>query len=279
MQTSDLVKLVMDDYEMTGKRSSPSVVCHSKNLIRLLPRIPDSPRIVEEYKHARIKEGAAPSTVNNELTVLRRGFRIAKLREMILAAPIIESLPVENTRTVTCTRAQAEKLISALDVLDHAVADLVRWLLCTGWRRGEAQNLVWQDFLDDRTAVQLPQKKNKNKTVRYIKISETVRELVERRWVLKDGDYVFQRNGKRISTFRGVWRRAVAAAGCPGLWPHDLRRVFAQLSIDAGVDPIIFAQIAGWKTLSIIKRYTIANGRMQAIAQEKVAKQFQISRI
>ena len=271
MTTTDLISLVLDDYARNGCRTAHSVISHSKHILRLLPEIPRTAKEVDDYTVKRLSEGAKPATVGNELTILRRGFRLASKYDLVDKVPVITAPHVENVRTQTCTGRQAKMIVAALDVLDPDVADLVRWLLLMGWRQGESRRLVWDDFEHDRSAVKLPQRKSKNRRVRYVLLGETTRDLIDRRWRLRDGPYVFHRHGRQIRIFRGSWQRAVTGAGCPELRPHDPRRTFAQVATDQGIAAPVIMQIAGWKTMSTFHRYAIVRGDMQASAQERVA--------
>lgn len=275
MTTQELIGLVIDDYRAEEKRSLKSAICHSRALVRLFEHLPRTVADIERYKAQRLAEGIAPATLRNELSILRRGFSLAKDFGLVRNIPRIRFPRVCNIRTVTCTPRQAKKILAALEVLDQDICDLVSWLLLMGWRQGESRKLEWRDVSTDRESVQLPQNKSKNLKIRYVRLGGASRRVLERRWMRRNGDYVFHRRGRAISTFRGVWQRAVNGAGAPNLRPHDLRRVFAQLSIDAGVQPAVVMQIAGWQSLSTFLRYGIASGQMQSEAQDLVAAYFQ----
>jgi integrase len=268
---STLFRLVLTDYVASGKRSVPAVRARIRNLSRHFSSVP-SAEDVDEYILARRREGAAPATIRNELSVLHRAFVLAERRKLLTTPiPSIGSVKVDNVRTVTATARQVRTLVGALDVLDPAVADLVRWLIWTGWRRGEAQHLTWGDFDEELGVVTLPASRSKTSRLRRVALGAQVRLLIRRRHHLRRGPYVFHREGKRIRTFCGSWHKAAQGAGCPELHPHDLRRIFCQTAIDAGVAIPVIQQIAGWRTLSMICRYGIASGEMQAAGLDRVA--------
>jgi integrase len=273
MPTIDtLLCLVLADYVARGRRSLPTLRSRVRTLRRLLPVVPDEDG-VDRYIASRRREGAAAATIRNELSVLHRAFLLARRRHLLSdqQIPSIESPRVDNVRTVTATARQVRTLVAALEVLDPSVADLVRWLVWTGWRRGEAQGLTWEDFDEDLRIVTLPSDRSKTSRIRRVALGPDVQVLVAHRWHCRRGPYVFHRGGRRIKHFHGAWSRAVAGAGCPDLRPHDLRRIFCQVAMDAGVAIPVIQQIAGWKTISMVCRYGIASGDMQARGQAAIA--------
>lgn len=275
MVTDDLVDLVVQDYIANGKRSVRAVEARRGNLTRLMPTLPRY-RDVERYKATRAREGAAAATISNELVVLRRGFRLAMRQGLIATAPVIEAPRIDNIRLVICTRQQLRLILAALEILDADVHDLVLWLALTGWRSGEARGLLWRDVSEDRGTVVLPAQRSKNRRPRRVALGAAATELLERRWGWRRGEYVFHRAGKPIRIFRGSWSRAVGGAGCPELRPHDLRRLFCQSALDAGVPIPVIQQVAGWQTLSMVTRYGIASGTMQQIALDRVARRLEV---
>jgi integrase len=71
--------------------------------------------------------------------------------------------------------------------------------------------------------------------------------------------YVFHRNGKRIKTFKGAWKAACEAAGCPGRIPHDLRRSAVRNMERAGLSRSVAMQLTGHKTEAVYRRYAITS--------------------
>ena len=81
--------------------------------------------------------------------------------------------------------------------------------------------------------------------------------------------YVFQRNGRRIRTFKGAWEAACEAAGFPGRIPHDLRRSAVRNMERAGLSRSVAMQLTGHKTEAIYRRYAITS---EADLREGVAR-------
>ena len=72
------------------------------------------------------------------------------------------------------------------------------------------------------------------------------------------GDAVFTRESEPVKYFTGEWDRITAAAGCPDLLFHDLRRCAVRNLIRAGVTEVVAMQISGqhreWERLSRCRR-------------------------
>ena len=84
-----------------------------------------------------------------------------------------------------------------------------------------------------------------------------VRELLENRWRVRRGLYVFHRHGKRIASFRRAWAGACERAGLMGRLVHDLRRTAARDFRQHGVSEGEIMKLCGWKTRSMFDRYNI----------------------
>jgi integrase len=262
MTVKDLYALLQQEYEVQGRASARTAKWH---IAPVLKRFGDldvealTPAMVEGYKLARLRENAARGTINNELALLRRAFNLAIEQGLIESRPRIRTLRNDSVRTGFLEPTQFQKLVAALEVLDRDVADLVTFLYGLGWRRSEAAGLRWSECDPVRGMIQLPANRVKNRTPRTVRLGEELRELLQRRFAERKGDFVFHRDGKRISDFRYIWRRAAAGIGQPKLLAHDMRRAFARNALAAGLDQRLIMEIAGWKTRSIFDRYRIVD--------------------
>src|SRR6266496_2677716 len=78
IKVSDLKALGEVDYDVNKRRSKDRMLQHWAHLDRFFP--PDSramsinPLSIDRYTQARLAEGAAPQTIRNELSTLRRSF-------------------------------------------------------------------------------------------------------------------------------------------------------------------------------------------------------------
>jgi len=86
---------------------------------------------ITAYAAHRLEENAKPSTVNYEMAVLRRAFRIGAGAGRVAARPEFSMLHVNNTRTGFFERAQYEVVLWHLPEHLKPVAAVA---YITGWR-------------------------------------------------------------------------------------------------------------------------------------------------
>lgn len=100
-----------------------------------------------------------------------------------------------------------------------------------------------------------------------------MQELLDARWAVRDGLYVFHRNGQPlgVGAIRSAWKRATKRAGVPGRLVHDLRRSAARDLRRAGVSEGLIMRLCGWRTRSMFDRYNVVSEEDLA---EAVARRF-----
>jgi len=73
----------------------------------------------------------------------------------------------------------------------------------------------------------------------------------------RDGDYVFQWRGERIDDCNTLaFRNAVKAAKVEPLRWHDLRHTWASLAVQSGVSLHELTLLGGWRSFSMVLRYS-----------------------
>lgn len=259
----DLIEIVRREYELNDRRSLKTAWHHAKPVLRLLGEQEAqavNANVIEDYKLARLKEGVGRQTINNELTLLRRGFSLAAQRELVpKIPPIVKFANADNVRTGFVTGPEFRRFLKAFEVLDEDAADAARLLFLMGWRLREVLDLVWDEVDLERATVQLPRRRSKNRTARRVPVGKEILQVLQRRWLRKAGDRVFHRRGKPIKSLYGSWRRAAKAIGKPALVPHDARRAFCRAALMAGIPEKVVMEIGGWKTRATFHRYCIVD--------------------
>lgn len=228
---------------------------------------------LQEYIAERLEAGAATSTSNRELAVLKAMFRMGADADppKILRVPRFpEKLREPNPRTGFVTDEQYAALQS------KAGHGWLRALLALaynfGFRKGELLGLrVFQIDLKART-IQLLPGTTKNDTGRTVVMTDEVHKLLSE--CVKDKkpyDAVFTRpDGQPVEDFRGTWKALTKAAGLSGLLVHDMRRSAVRRMVRRGISKHVAKRISGHKTDSIFDRYDIVDPADLAEAARKL---------
>ena len=219
------------------------------------------------FKRDRLAEGASPSTVKYELSLIRTGLVVAHQAGRLPALPPIPSVHVENTRTSFFDDAQFQALVAHLPPAPAAVATFMFW---TGWRRNETLTREWRHVDFTRGTIVLEPGETKSGDGRtfpfdvlpdlaaLLQDQRAYTDAVERRTgqVVR---WVFHRDGTQVQSIRQAWRTACTKAGLIGMIPHDFRRTAVRRLERAGVPRSVAMQLVGHKTEAIYRRYAITN--------------------
>lgn len=262
---------VVLDHKVNGKRTTAQV--ERRIALHLLP-VFGGRRMAEigsddvrAYQSHRQAQGAANGTINREVTVLKRAFRLAADSGKVLHRPAIPMLDEAAPRPGFFERGDFEDV---RDNLPEHLRGLVTFLYLTGWRVGEVLPLEWRQVDRKAQTIRLEPGTTKNRrgrVVPYGALPELV-EVVERAWserqrLAAEGTlcpFVFQhRGGQRIGSFRKAWATACEAAGLRGRLIHDLRRSAVRNLVRAGVPDTVAMKITGHLTRSVFDRYNISS--------------------
>ncbi len=227
---------------------------------------------LHQYVAHRRAEGDAPATIRNELTALRRAFRVAVERQRLRSGsvPVFPSLRVNNARDVFYTDAEVERVRAELPLALQHLWTVAAW---TGWRRNELFGLQWADLDFAAGVVRLRVNRTKNNEGREVPfgaVPELVAAFTAQRAYTRDIErrtgqivpHVFHRSGKPIKRMDVARQQACRRAGvlAPDGRPkvlHDLRRSAARALTRANVPRHVAMRILGLKTESMWRRYSI----------------------
>jgi len=225
---------------------------------------------IGEYFERRLADGAARGTVCYEVRVLGAAFGVAVENELLAVRPVFKLPALRNARSGFFEEGDFAALL--LELPCH-VQPLVRFLRMTGWRKSEALGLTWDQVDWEGHVMRLHATQTKGGDARAFPfgLACELKQLLEERWGVRDGLFVFHRNGQRIGSFRCVWKRACKKAGLEGRLVHDLRRTAARDFRRAGLSEGEIMKLCGWKTRSMFDRYNIIDEADLAAA---VAKRF-----
>lgn len=215
--------------------------------------------MVDEYKHARTVAGVQPSTLNQELTVLKtmltwaredRGLRVASIKIRRLAVTADPRVKCWTTDEVTRIYAVAQRD-------DPELVPMLVFLINTGCRKGEcvAADWSWVDLHKRMLSIPVTRFwRPKNKRPREVPISDALWAVLSS---LPRGKILFpSARGRRFAKFPDKRMTAIIkSAKCTGS-PHTTRHTFASHFLGSGRSLHELARILGHSQLRTTELYT-----------------------
>ena len=273
---AQLFDLVRVDYANNQQRSSSTLAHRRKHLDSFfanLKAVRVTGRTIENYKRERLDAKASNGTVNRELAVIRRAFRLGMEQGLLTSAPTIKMLqeaPPREGFTDEETFAEIERHLTEAESED--VADVARFAYESASRKGSVLGLQWPDVDRALGLVRFRTEIEKNGEVRQVPLVGPLADMIEKRWTLRrlGVPLVFHRQGQRIKDFRGAWATACEAAGQPGLRFHDLRRSGVRNMELANMPRSLAMRVSGHKTEAVYRRYAIVTDADVRAALEQV---------
>ncbi len=238
------------------------------------------------YQAHRLEQKAKPATINYELALLRRGFRLAIDAEKLASCPKFAMLHVQNTRKGFFEREQFDSVLAHL--IDY-MKPVMEAAYITGWRtKSELLTRQWRhiDFVNGW--IRLEPGEGKTGEAREFPLTPQLRDLLEHQrervreieratgaiipWVFTHPlNCARAAAGSRIKDYRGAWKQACKAAGLPGHLVHDFRRTAVRNLERAGIPQSVAMKMTGHKTATVYRRYAITDETMLREAATKLA--------
>jgi len=242
-----------------------------------------NPARIRTYIRHRRTHGVKDATIQRELSVLSKLFKVALRDGKIHQAPYIESLGAKarqgEPRQGYFTREDVEFLAPRLPALWRPV---LRFGFITGWRIPSEVLTLKRDQVDFGEGIVTTTNQTKTDEAREFPFAAfpELREILEE--VANGSDYVFHNEGRPLFTRQidgGVaarsWQDAFKAATkgthLEGLVPHVLRHSAVRNLRDAGVPDDVAKQITGHRTDDVYERYGLARREDRRRAAEKLA--------
>jgi site-specific recombinase XerD len=279
----DLKDLIVNDYRNNGRKS----LGHLEQV--RLPRLADvfagtkaidiTTAAVERYKSLRLKDGAAPATLNRELAALKRMYRLALRHGLVATLPYISLLTEHNVRKGFFEFDQFREILKHLPTEYRALFEIA---YITGWRlKSELLTRQWRHVeFNGKGWLRLEPGEAKDQTAgREFQFTTWMREVLERQrkfvsrlerrkrivipWVFCRAD------GAEVRDYYTAWRAACKAAGIDRI-PHDFRRTAVRNFERAGVPRTTAMAMVGHKTESIYRRYSIVDQAMLDVGAAKL---------
>ena len=232
-----------------------------------------NPLLIEKYKAERLKTGVTKSTVNREITIMKKMFNLAIDWDFTDNNPILKVKLFSEKDTMKERILTEEEEVKLLAESPDYLKPILVVALNTGMRRGEIFNLKWSQVdLDKRNIIVEQTKSGKN---RIIPINDYLyQELLKVKNQNEKSEYVFpnQETGKPFTEVKKSFKNACRKAGINDLRFHDLRHTFATRLIQSGVDIITVKDLLGHFSVRITQRYTHSNQNQKKKAVEILAK-------
>lgn len=199
-------------------------------------------------------EGQSPRSVNYMIGFVRSVLRACQdwgWRDAYV--PRVRRLREPTVRSRWLRPDEAKKLVAALP---EPINDMCAFALDTGLRKGNVSGLLWAWCDLRRGRVDIPAEVMKARAAHSVPLTRRCRSILDRRWKVRQGAYVFHRQGRPIWQPNGKrWKAALDELGLEGFRWHDLRHTWASHHAQAGTEVQVLRQMGAWKTLHMVSRY------------------------
>jgi integrase/recombinase XerD len=255
-----------------------------------------SGQVVERYRTGLERSGRAASSVNQEMSALRRLFHRAAAAGFVDREGARAAASVPNVRSLGkragnwLTAEQAKTLLLAPDEetlkgkRDRAILAV---LIGCGLRREELVSLEVQNvqMRDGRWVI--PNLSGKGKRVRLVPVPGWVKERLDL-WTTAGGirDKKIFRAVRKNGSFRGdslsasgVWKIVLEyarTAGIGKLTPHDLRRSCAKLCQRAGGDLQQIQFLLGHSSIQTTERYLGGQQEIERAVNDRLFRRMKL---
>lgn len=209
--------------------------------------------------HATIMKRAAAATANRYLALLSRLFSLAIQWGHLERNPAkgIKKYKEAGPRYRFLSGEELTRFLAALDAeAGKITASALKLLLLTGVRKMELLSLRWSEVDLARGTFRLLHTKNGNS--RTVALNSIALELLKKihaeasvgcPWVFP------ARSGTgHLVDIRKPLKRAMKMADLEDLRPHDLRRSFASLAVNAGVDIYQIKDLLGHSSVAVTQK-------------------------
>jgi integrase len=261
---ADTVAAICEEYLHREGKKLRTVNQRAAILHRLIyPHFGDRP--IEGIKRSeiirlldKIEDASGPRMADVTLAVLRRVFHWHALRSDDFRSPIVRGMArqnaVEHRRSRTLTDDELRRVWRAATAENGPFGALIRFLLLTTARRGEAAAMTWGEI--DGGDWVLPAARNKVKTNLVRPLSGAAVAILAERPRIDGANFVFTSSGLTpVASFSLPKERLDAASGVTGWRLHDLRRTARSLLSRAGISADIAEMCLGHTLPSIRATY------------------------
>ncbi|MBI4536503.1 MAG: site-specific integrase [candidate division NC10 bacterium] len=203
----------------------------------------------------------APGSANRYLQDLRAAFNVARRNGKVEKNPVgdVRLLRENNKRVREITADEEKAILTALDPQERRfhtdLRPMVKLLLETGLRAGEACRLRWPDVDWRAEVATLP--KTKAGAAQHAALNAAALAILRALGPQGDG-YVFAWKGGRpwtVGYLTHAFHKAALKAAVVDVHPHDCRHTFACRRLRAGVDIFAVSKLLRHASVTMSERY------------------------
>jgi integrase len=155
---------------------------------------------------------------------------------------------------------------------ERTTVALIRFLMLTGARFGEAANATWDQFNFTTKTWTRPSSHTKQKRRHAVPLSPPALALLAELKRDAIGPYVFPspRTGQPLVTIKTAWAHICRDAELEGLRIHDLRHAFASVLASGGASLQLIGSLLGHTQVATTQRYAHLSDDARRAAVERV---------
>ncbi|MBA4118827.1 MAG: site-specific integrase [Candidatus Puniceispirillum sp.] len=201
-----------------------------------------------------------PYVANRALALLSSLFSFAALWGYRADNPV-KGIPKyqEEKRSRWLNQDELDRLLDALETHPkNTVARVLKFLVLTGARKGEALGATWDQFDLEKGVWTKPSHLTKQKKNEHLPLSQQALDLLLTiREEKAAGNYVFpgRKKGEPLKELKTFWAKILKEANIENVRIHDLRHTYASHLVSKGLSLSIVGKLLGHTQASTTQRY------------------------
>lgn len=212
-----------------------------------------NPELLQRYKEYLIRKGYRNVYINDLVACMKAVMRQGEKWEFVPKQDwsSVSLLKAPRGRVVFHTPEEINKLLAACPSENGRIIVLLG--ADAGLRRGEIPQLRWQDV--DFENNQLYIAPNKTEYCRYIPMTKSLRNALQRAKIGARDEFVVELPGSRLPDYVAtIYKEIANAAGVPSFL-HKLRHTFASQLVQNGVELYTVSQLLGHRSIQKTEIY------------------------